>query len=50
MATLSCSSGADCCYSGLAYCHLETMPPEEPPTGEAETVEPSSPQHPPPTN
>ncbi|RVW58847.1 hypothetical protein CK203_101787 [Vitis vinifera] len=47
----------DCCYSGLAYCHLEappfiyeTMPPEEPPTGEAETVEPSSPQHPPPTN
>ncbi|RVW13606.1 hypothetical protein CK203_088787 [Vitis vinifera] len=27
----------------------ETMPPEEPPTGEAETVEPSSPQHHPPT-
>ncbi|RVW64014.1 hypothetical protein CK203_049409 [Vitis vinifera] len=27
----------------------ETMPPDEPPTGEAETAEPSSPQHHPPT-
>ena len=27
----------------------ETMPPKEPPTGEAETAEPSSPQHHPPT-
>ncbi|RVW73002.1 hypothetical protein CK203_057470 [Vitis vinifera] len=27
----------------------ETMPPEEPPIGEVETAEPSSPQHHPPT-
>ena len=27
----------------------ETMPPEEPTTGEVEAAEPSSPQHPPPT-
>ena len=27
----------------------QTMPPKEPTTGETEAVEPSSPQHPPPT-
>ncbi|KAL6340522.1 hypothetical protein AAG906_010430 [Vitis piasezkii] len=45
----SSSSGANYHHSDPGHCHPETMPPEDPTTGEIETVEPSSPQHPPTT-